>query len=156
MEFVCQKCGHHNHIEERFWSKVDKSGECWVWIGQTSSKGYGSFTIGAHRFAYESTYGYIPDGILVCHKCDNPRCVRPDHLFLGTPLENTADMISKGRKAIGSNVGGAKLTKEQVVQIISECKIANLSIPDIAKKYGVVPTTIQAIKYGRSWKHIPR
>jgi len=88
-------------VEERFWGKVDKSKECWLWLGATT-EGYGQFGIGrknvhAHRFAYEVTYGKIPEGLFILHKCDNPSCVRPDHLFCGTNQENMQDAYDKGR-----------------------------------------------------------
>lgn len=87
---------------KRFWAHVDKSGGCWVWLGTRHGKGYGHVKSGgvvrkAHRVSWEMVHGPIPDGLLVCHRCDNPPCVRPDHLFLGTARDNTQDSISKGR-----------------------------------------------------------
>jgi hypothetical protein len=99
-------------LEERFWEKVRKGRGCWLWMGTRSTQGYGQLkppkkrpTIMAHRFAYELLVGPIPSGLLVCHRCDNPPCVRPDHLFLGTPLDNTLDAKAKGRLATGDRSG---------------------------------------------------
>lgn len=95
--------GQPQSIEERFWSKVEKTEACWNWVGATSRRGYGAMnidnrTLQTHRVVYELTYGTIPAGLCVCHHCDNPRCVRPDHLFLGTHADNMHDMVRKGRQ----------------------------------------------------------
>lgn len=93
--------------EERFWRHVDKSGECWNWKGALGRGGYGQFAPTAtthalaHRYSYELHVGPIPAGHVICHRCDNPGCVRPDHLFLGTQLDNVRDMFSKGRNVSG-------------------------------------------------------
>jgi hypothetical protein len=87
----------------RFWSKVDKSGECWVWTAKAlCENGYGRFYVGkkplrAHRYSWELANGPITDGLFVCHRCDNPPCVNPAHLFLGTHQDNMQDMVAKGR-----------------------------------------------------------
>lgn len=88
---------------DRFWSQVDKTFGCWFWLGTKFSTGYGMFqpvgreTWPAHRYAYAATFGIPPKGLNVCHRCDNPSCVRPDHLFLGTQSENIKDCFRKGR-----------------------------------------------------------
>lgn len=88
---------------ERFWRKVKKSDGCWEWTGTKNSRGYGMFTptpgkrVLAHRFSWEMENGRIPDGLFGCHRCDNPGCVRPDHLFVGTNSDNIRDAVAKGR-----------------------------------------------------------
>lgn len=91
-------------LEERFWEKVDKSGDCWVWTRSTNGSGYGQITMPragapmlAHRVSWLLHYGPIPAGLFVCHRCDNPPCIRPEHLFLGTNRDNSRDMGAKGR-----------------------------------------------------------
>ncbi|MFA6204330.1 MAG: HNH endonuclease signature motif containing protein [Gallionella sp.] len=88
-------------MSERFWKFVEKTDHCWTWNGHTDRDGYGLFKTPkvkrAHRVAWELEHGPIPDGKIICHTCDNPSCVRPDHLWLGSFKENAADMIQKGR-----------------------------------------------------------
>lgn len=110
--------------ELRFWSSVERaSGEgCWTWTGSVRTTGYGQFSVGgranlknwsAHRFSWVLANGPIPDGLLVCHRCDNRRCVRPDHLFLGTHADNMADMMAKGRPyAPRERIEPARSTRE--------------------------------------------
>jgi hypothetical protein len=110
----------HRPIAERFWPKVDKSGECWIWRGAKNRNGYGTFMLGefqarAHRVAYELTYGPILDRLMVCHHCDNPPCCNPAHLFLGTVADNAADMVKKGRQARGDH-HGFRLHPESVLR----------------------------------------
>lgn len=93
-------------LEQRFWLKVNKTGPCWLWTASQHSEGYGHIRGDktmrkAHRVSWELHFGAIPDGLFVCHHCDERRCVRPDHLFLGTALSNHRDMSRKGRASGG-------------------------------------------------------
>lgn len=150
--------------EERFWSKVAKSEDpdkCWEWQGNLQHKGYGSFSYkrkpyGAHRFVWEITYGEIPKGLFVCHHCDNPRCVNPSHLFLGTPLDNMRDMINKGRLVAhkGEQNAGHKLTTEDVLYIREQIAMDKTTRADLAREMNIHKHTIDAIVARRSWKHL--
>lgn len=140
-------------FEKRFWKRVNKNTgtECWHWAAGVGSRGYGEVKrVGvkmvASRAAYEIANGPIPEGMYVCHKCDNPRCVRPDHLFVGTCRDNIRDSVKKGR------FGACKLTPKQVeeIRMLSE-KYSN---KDIAKMFGVAPNTISYIITGRGWKSV--
>ena len=89
-------------VADRLWERVDRSGDCWLWTGAITGVGYGHIYADGrlaytHRLAYELTYGPIPEGLFVCHHCDNPPCCRPEHLFLGTAQDNQSDMAAKGR-----------------------------------------------------------
>lgn len=144
---------------DRFWSKVEKTDGCWNWTAGVSEKGYGLFSVNnrnrrAHRVSYEMHCEPIPPGMQVLHKCDNPRCVRPDHLFLGTGADNMADKVAKGREAHvgvqGEKHPRAKLTNEQVLAIRS----MSGSEGGIAGLFGVSVRAINDIRNRKSWKHI--
>ncbi len=148
-------------IAARFWNKAKKAEGCWEWTGGVAGKGYGYFYAGeggmrrAHRVAYELATGKpVPDGLYVCHSCDNRICVRPDHLFLGTAKDNTADMYKKGRQvcmpAIGEDTGHAKLTAD-TVRAIREALRQGTTKTAIGRQYHVSRTAIYHIGTGRSW-----
>ena len=152
---------------ERFLAKVDKTGGCWEWTAykrpllrgrHKGDPGYGLFwfrgkVAQAHRVAYTLFVGEIPDGLCVCHRCDNRGCVNPDHLFLGTVADNNKDKERKGRAYYlkGENHGSAKLTQGQVDQIRIELA-EGVSQRVLAKKYNVSWPSISYIKTGKTWK----
>lgn len=142
---------------KRFWDKVEKTDGCWIWRASKTNNGYGRFQIKkqtkvSHRISWELTNGEIPDGLLVLHHCDNPACVRPDHLFLGTHVDNSKDMVQKGRVARGVRHHKAKLTEEQIKEI--RLKHSNHQIPQkqIADEYGVGQPQISRILSRTHWK----
>lgn len=143
----------------RFWNKVDKSNECWEWTGAKTKEGYGRFwlndnTVMAHRFSWIEKNGPIPNGLFVCHKCDNPRCVRPDHLFLGTSSENSLDAVRKLRKSVGTLNGRAKLTDMQVIEVRTLYAIGNTSCARLGVKFGVSHSMIYDIVSHHNWQHL--
>jgi hypothetical protein len=148
-------------IEERFWEKVDigNVNDCWEWIASKRT-GYGQFGIykrrkspfPAHRVSYELHFGLIPEGTLVCHSCDNPACVNPNHLFLGKDLDNARDRDQKGRSNhAGEHNGNAKLTRKQVFEII-ELRKKGLLHREIAQQFGVATNTVTQIVNGQRWR----
>lgn len=146
-------------IEERFWSKVEKSEDCWEWTGPKNNKGYGKFYfdgggVYAHRFSLALDGAYVPNGLCVCHHCDNPLCVRPDHLWVGTQKENLQDMTNKGRRKPRSHIGernpNVKLT-EADVSVIKGSLIPQVKL---AKLFGVTRQLISEICRGNLWSHV--
>ena len=139
-------------LEERFWSKVDTSGSCWLWQGAKQRDGYGSFgapaTRRAHRIAYELAHGPIPVGLFVCHTCDNPGCVNPAHLFLGTHQDNMADQRAKGRGRLGLRNGRGKLSDAQIADIRARFTMGERA-SDLAEVFGVTTRHIQKVVTGK-------
>lgn len=145
----------------RFWASVDKTGECWVWTAGKTQKGYGSFYGGgrlrrAHRTSWELANGPIPDGLFVCHRCDNRPCVRPDHLFLGTAKDNMDDARAKGRPVrvfpSGESHPSARLTGADVVAILALRGTATAQ--QIAARFGTSRTTVQSVWAGTKWRSV--
>jgi len=148
-------------LETRFWDKVQKTDgdSCWEWTGAHVINGYGQIWNDrqfryAHRISWELHYGPIPQDLCVCHRCDNRGCVRPDHLFLGTNLENTLDRETKGRGAKGERQGSAKLTEAQVVNIRRLYAVGESSQRALAQQFGISKTEIARIVCGKKWRHL--
>lgn len=159
--------GTHAPVEVRFWRYVDKSDGCWLWTGKSlNKKGYGQIQIGgqgtkhilAHRLSYEIHCGPIPDGMVVMHSCDNPGCVNPDHLSLGTQSQNILDAFARGRKnaipphVFGEKCGASKLTEAQAIDVIKSSEPMKI----LAARFGVSNSAIERIKNGKTWRHLPR
>lgn len=156
-------------LEERFWKKVQKTDGCWLWTGSchTSKLPYGVIGVKrtcklAHRVSYELAYGSIPDGMNVLHRCDNPKCVRPDHLFLGTQSENARDMTTKGRRRggidtsdqLGERNKHSKLTGEQVRAIRQRYAQGDVYLAQLASEYNICVPHVSDIVNRKKWGHI--
>lgn len=150
-----------------FWMKVEKSAECWTWRGTLAAYGYGRTTwmgrqTGTHRVSWEIHHGAIPDGLSVLHRCDNPPCVNPAHLFLGTQTDNMRDMTSKSRHAHqahpetypkGVRHWKARLTEEMVLSIRRR-HARGETFADIAREVGISRATVSQAGRGQTWAHI--
>lgn len=160
--------GDNSTLAARLWAKVDRSGDCWNWTGTRFGNGYGDIHIWrdgkwthglAHRVMYELVHGPIPAGMNVLHSCDNRRCVRPDHLHLGSQSENIREMDARGRRntttyARGEQSGNAKLTDEDV-RVIRAVYTGRYGEPSIlARRYNVSVQVINAVLSGKTWTHV--
>lgn len=166
--YACLKCLKMNPvppdggtIEKRFWEKVDKSSDCWEWTATVNHNGYGMVSYKgknqtAHRVAWQLAYGKIPENMCICHVCDNRKCVRLDHLWLGTFAENNADRAAKGRNehTRGINHPKATLTEEQVKEIRIIYIPGKITLKSVAQLYGVSLQTIWRIVNRQVWTHI--
>jgi hypothetical protein len=147
-----------------FWAKVRKAEGCWPYLGASIPDGYGWVSwrgtqMGAHRVAWILTHGEIPKGMHVLHRCDNRRCVNPDHLFLGTHLDNMADMYSKGRNTRGA-LAKAKITEAQAIEILkakpAEVRGSWRIAEELAARTGITAGAVACIWRGDSWAYLQK
>ncbi len=146
----------------RFWPKVEKAGpdDCWIWKAAFDTMGYGVFNMGAKKIIHASraawilSNGFIEDGLHVCHKCDNTKCVNPAHLFLGTAKDNSDDKLSKNRQVKGSAIHCSKLNAEKVQSIRRAYVVGNTSHGKLAKIFGVAAMTISKIVHRKTWGYL--
>lgn len=160
-------------LADRFKAKyvVDEATGCHEWTASRSAVGYGVIgaggrygrTVGAHRVSYELHHGPIPEGMFVCHKCDNRGCVNPDHLFLGTNQDNVDDMVAKGRQCKGESNGHAVLTEQQAKVVVELCRRHPRRrngqsgyglLTFLARWLGVPAPTVHSIANGQNWRHL--
>jgi len=150
----CQRKKEPIPIEKRFWRYVEMTDGCWLWTGSRNSKGYGLIddnsgrSLRAHRVSWKIHFGPISPGLQVLHKCDNPPCVNPAHLFLGSSLDNTRDCISKNRFP-------SKLTSSQVIKIRQRFADGDITRQQLADEFNVDRSTIGLIIRRKTWKHLP-
>lgn len=144
-------CTRRTDVNHSFWSRLErnKATGCWEWQGGTTTFGYGAVGFGTkfyttHRLAYQLCCGDIPDGLFVLHKCDNPKCCHPAHLYAGTPRDNMIDVAKRGRKK-------TKLTRDQVKEIRAACDAGKESYPKIGKRFGVSGVMVRRIDKRLSW-----
>lgn len=159
---TCESDWYEAQVPLRFWAKVNKTPGCWEWTGTTTPTGYGRTTRRGqewytHRLAWAMENGPIPDRLQVMHICDNPPCVRPDHLTLGTFAANMQDKHRKGRAkgsgVKGSRVGTSKLTEGLVAEIRLKHSSGS-SIHGLARAYGVTRTSVRRVVNNESWRHV--
>ena len=153
-------------LDERFWRFVEKSDGCWMWVGGSRTKrGYGMIQAGgsgsphvlAHRLSYQIHHGYIPDGFVVMHKCDNPACVNPAHLSAGTQSENILDSFRKGRKVCVPPIhrGEAQHLSVLTASVVALIRSSDQSIRALAQQLGVSESTVGRVRRRQTWNHIP-
>lgn len=137
-----------------FWTKVRAPSDfqCWEWQGRSNRAGYGRF-VGkmAHRFAYTFFNGPIPEGLIVRHRCDNPKCCNPAHLEVGTHQDNSDDKVKRGRASVGAKHGRTRLTLDQAIYIRTNPDKKTLAV--LAKEFGIAESTASYVRSGRSWKY---
>jgi hypothetical protein len=146
-------------IMQRFWMKTEPEGGCLIWKACLDRKGYGVFVpmprkrVMAHRWLFERIFGQLEKQRVVMHSCDNPACVKLQHLDQGTIDLNNKDSVAKGRNARGERVHQSKLTEDQVREIRSLCA-QGISKTEIARRFSVGRRCVRMISTGRTWRHV--
>jgi hypothetical protein len=146
-------------LKERFFKFIKKCRGCWQWKGATYTKGYGEIgdgkrAIGAHRVSWKLYYGYVPKGLCVLHRCDNPPCTNPKHLFLGTRGDNNRDKVKKWRHLYGEKHHATTLSQTQVAQIKKYGGQRLIPFMHLAKIFNVTEMTIHNIVKNRTWRYV--
>ena len=155
----------HASVEERFWRNVNKDTgtDCWEWVGVSNRKGYGNISLGprlnksegAHRVSWKLHNKLeIPVGMHVMHSCDNPKCVNPAHLSVGTPKQNHDDMVAKGRKRIVAPPGERNGKSIINAEIVKQIRASDDSHAALARRFGVSPNCVRGVRVGRTWNHV--
>lgn len=150
-------------VEERFWSKVSKTDGCWIWQGTRGRSGHGALKVagkmvGAHRLSWEFANGPIPPGAYICHRCDNPPCVCPNHLYAGDSTTNMRDRVERGDRgawASGSDHVNAVLTEDQVSDLRRLHQTGQWSQRQLAAHFGIAQVSVGRIVRREYWRHIP-
>jgi hypothetical protein len=156
-KFCSLDCNYeYKRAPERFWERIDRRGTCWLWTAGKVGAGYGATWSGAaHRVAWELTYGPIPRGLFVCHRCDIRACVRPDHLWLGTQHDNMRDASGKDRmKAPRGETQHAAVLTAAIVKKIRRAQPQGQIRIAWARRYGVSPGHIWRVMRGLEWRHV--
>ena len=157
--------GWRGKARPSFWAKIKRGNDeaCWPWLAYRTRDGYGQFTLRrrqfyAHRYAWEIARGSIPKGLAVLHRCDNPPCCNPKHLFLGSQADNALDMFQKRRGKVPETRDGeannkAKLTRDQVLRIRKLHQAGTVTFTELARSFSVHRSTVAGIVHRRLWKH---
>lgn len=161
-KFCSRKCYASESPKRQFWPHVVEGrteSECWKWSGCLDQHGYGKVGTSekrfqANRFSWKIHFGEIPDGMFVCHRCDNPECTNPKHLFLGTPYDNQADSVAKRRQAFGERSGKNKITEDDV-KLLRSMRDAGVKLQHLAMFFPLKEAQISSIAHRKSWKSVP-
>jgi len=152
---------HNPVLDGRFWSKVEKTDTCWIWTASIDREGYGQFGLGgsgniglSHRLSYAAHFGAIPEGVEVRHSCDNPACVRPTHLELGTHKQNMHDMARRLRGCLGERNKRSHLNPE-AIKVIRFLAARGVDGKRLANAYSLTTFGVSCIVRGTTWKHLP-